>query len=92
MKIFGNERFRIYIREDDHPPPHCHVRFGDESEICIMIPLIEPMYGATISRDVYDAIENNLDLLTETWDKFHPKRHKELRMKNIKQSIKNDIK
>jgi hypothetical protein len=74
MKVFGNEKFRIYVRELDHPPPHCHIRFGDKSEVCVTIPLMEPMYGATISREVRDAVYANLDALSQEWDRLHPKR------------------
>lgn len=74
MKVFGNSRFSVYIHKVDHPPPHCHVRFGDKSEVCLELPFLEPMYGATISRDVIEEIENHLEELLDAWDKFHPKR------------------
>jgi hypothetical protein len=41
-----------------------------------MIPLVEPMYGATINKDVRDEIENNLNTLTKAWEELHPKRLK----------------
>lgn len=43
------------------------------------------MYGAEISREVREEIENNLEELMETWDKFNPKRQKELSNKEDKQ-------
>jgi hypothetical protein len=81
MKIFGNRQFRMYIREVDHPPPHCHVRFGDKTEVCVTIPLVEPMYGAEINHRVRSAIEENMEGLTKAWDKFHPKRKEEQKAK-----------
>ena len=85
MRIFGNKFFSVFVYKNDHPPPHCHVRFGDRSDVCVTIPLIEPMYGAEISREVREEIENNLEELMETWDKFNPKRQKELSNKEDKQ-------
>jgi len=76
MKVFGNERYNVYIHELDHPPPHCHVRFGDQSVVCVTIPLVEPLYGEYLSRAVRDDIENNLDALTKAWDRLHPKKRK----------------
>ncbi len=91
MKIFGNERFSVYIHENDHPPPHCHVRFVDKSEVCVMIPIVEPMYGATISHEIREEIENKLEPLTKAWEKIHPKRLKTVKDKShstIKTKIK----
>lgn len=74
MKIFSGDKYIVSIHIDDHPPPHCHVRFGDGSEVCVMIPFLEPMYGATITREVRNDIEDHLDALASVWDRFHPKR------------------
>ena len=74
MKIYGNKSFSIFIHESDHPPPHCHVRFADETVVCVSIPFIEPMYGTTISHKVRNIIEEYMDDITDAWDKFHPKR------------------
>ena len=92
MKIFGNQRFSIHIRELDHQWAHCHVRFGDQSEVCVAIPEIEPMYGASISREVRDAIENNLDALTDAWDRLHPKRPEVSKKEKLKQPTKKKTK
>ncbi len=72
VRIFRNQTFAIYIRGIDHPPPHCHVRFTDGSQVCVMIPFVEPMYGATITWEVREAILNNLDALADAWDLLHP--------------------
>ena len=76
MKVFGNTKFKVYIYKNDHLPPHCHVRFADGSEVRVMIPLVEPMDGSTISKEVSEAIVNKLNSLTRIWDKFHPQRPK----------------
>lgn len=88
MKIFGNKKFSVSINEVDHPPPHCHVRFIDGSVVCVTIPFVEPMYGATISRDIRDAIEKKLDALTKAWDKLHPKRNTASKKEIVKQFSK----
>lgn len=75
MRLFRNQRFGIYIRGIDHPPPHCHVRFKDGSQVCVMIPFVEPMYGATIDWEVREAILDNLDALADAWDLLHPAQH-----------------
>jgi hypothetical protein len=75
MRKIKSPRFNIYVRGNDHPPPHCHVRYKDGSNVSVTIPLIEPMYGATIDWEVRKAILDNLDKLTDEWDKLHPKQH-----------------
>lgn len=74
MSIYSTPNFSIHVRGNDHPPPHCHVRFRDGSDVSVMIPLIEPMYGATISSEVREAIEDNLDAIVDKWDALHPVR------------------
>ena len=81
MRIYRSQQFNIYIRALDHPPPHCHVRFPDGSFVCVTIPLIEPMYGATISGEIREAIENNLEALIDAWDTLHPERPKKIKSK-----------
>lgn len=75
MRVFRNQEFAIYIRGIDHPPPHCHVRFRNGSQICVMIPLVEPMYGASMDSDVKEAVLDNLDALADAWDLLHPALH-----------------
>lgn len=76
MRVFGNKNFGVFVYKNDHPPPHCHVRFGDKSEVCVMIPLIQPMYGAEISREIRGEIENHLDTLVKKWDELNPQNKK----------------
>lgn len=85
VSIYSTLYFSIHVRGDDHPPPHCHVRFKDGSDVSVTIPLIEPMYGATISSEVRKAIEDNLDAIADRWDVFHPVREpKKLKKKKSK--------
>jgi len=84
VKIFGSNRFRVYVHELDHPPAHCHVRFGDKSEVCVTLPFVEPMYGATISREVREAIVENLDALIDKWETLHRKDQKAAKKKKVK--------
>ncbi|QOJ27847.1 MAG: DUF4160 domain-containing protein [Ignavibacteriales bacterium] len=72
MSIINTPNFSIHVWGFDHPPPHCHVRFKDGSSVCVTIPFIEPMYGATISYAVRKAIEDNLDEIVDYWDALHP--------------------
>lgn len=72
VRIYRNQKFSLYIKSLDHPPPHCHVRFKDGSQICVTIPFIEPMHGAIIDKEVKNAILENLDALSDAWDLLHP--------------------
>lgn len=85
MSIYRTANFSIHVRGDDHPPPHCHVRFKDGSNVSVTIPLIEPMYGATISSEVRKAIEDNLDAIADKWDALHP-------IRKLKKSKKKKLK
>lgn len=76
MKVCGTERFSAYIYAMDHPPPHCHIRLRDGSEVCVTIPLMEPLYNGNLTRDLREEIEDRLDELTAAWDRLHPKRNK----------------
>ncbi len=74
MKIIGNDKVNVYVYRNDHPPPHCHVRLRNGSEISIDIPLIKPRYGQRITGEIKEIIEEHLDEICEAWDELHPKR------------------
>lgn len=77
MKVVSGNNFNIYVYKD-HPPPHCHVRFSDNSEILVSLPLAEPLHGGTISKEIEESIFSNLNPLTEMWDKLNkPRKQKE---------------
>ncbi|MDD5363541.1 MAG: DUF4160 domain-containing protein [Ignavibacteria bacterium] len=84
MKICGNKNFNIYIYPDEHPPPHCHVRLNDDTEISVDIPLIEVRYGKTITKAIKVAIEDNIDILCDAWEELNPQRTKKLKPKGKK--------
>ncbi len=77
MKVIYTAKISIYVYRRDHLPPHCHVRFNDRSEICVTLPLIESLYGDIISQEVRELVEENLELLLEAGEKFHPMRKKQ---------------
>lgn len=72
MKIAETEKFKVYIYPDDHPPPHCHVRYKGGLDISVDMPLIEPRYNARITKDVYDIISLNLENLCSAWERLNP--------------------
>lgn len=72
MKVLSDSNFKVYVYANDHPPPHCHVVFTDGTSISVNIPLIKPMYGATISKEVKNAIEEVLDTICDAWDSLNP--------------------
>jgi hypothetical protein len=71
MKVAEYNPFKIYVYADDHPPPHCHVRYNDGSEMSIDLPLLKPRYGETISKEVEKILKLNLDELCEAWEKLN---------------------
>ena len=71
MKVIQYKIFSVYVYANDHPPPHCHVRFKDGSEISVDLPLILPRYGVTISKEVEEILELNLDKLCTVWEKLN---------------------
>ncbi len=68
MRVIKEANFSIYIYANDHPPPHCHVRYKDGSDTSVDIPLVVPRYGATISKEVEAVIENNLEKICDAWE------------------------
>ena len=88
VSIFSTSRFSIHVRGDEHPPPHCHVRYKDGSDVSVKFPLIESMYGATIDNEVREAIEDNLDKLADAWDALYPIRPSKESKKQKKTKIK----
>lgn len=74
MKVISKARFKIKVYPNDHPPPHCHVIYKDGSDVSVDIPLISPRYGATIPREVEEAIAKDLEKLCAMWDKLNTKR------------------
>ena len=68
MQIIGNTKFKIYVYPNDHPPPHCHVRYNDGSDVSVDIPLIMPRYGATITKEVEEMIRKNVDKICKAWE------------------------
>jgi hypothetical protein len=82
------KNFSIHVWGNDHPPPHCHVKFKDGTEVCVIIPSIEPMYGASINNEVKTAIMEHIDELADLWDKCNPPRKFKIQPKRKKISIK----
>lgn len=75
MRVIDADGFAVYIYDDEHPPPHCHVIYNNEDEVVISLPFLEVLYGKKIKRRVRRVLENNLDLLLDTWDDKHPLRN-----------------
>jgi hypothetical protein len=77
MKVVGNKNYKIYVYPEDHPPPHCHVRFKDGRDVTVDVPLIEPRYGATISKEVRETIADNMEEICKAWEELNEKQHNE---------------
>ncbi|MBL1214682.1 MAG: DUF4160 domain-containing protein [Ignavibacteriae bacterium] len=83
MKIIEKDHIKIYVYSNDHPPPHCHVIFSDGSEVSVDVPLIEPRYNATISKEIYTLIFDNLERICKEWEKLNQPRKKIIKKKKI---------
>lgn len=67
--------YGIYIYGMDHPPPHCHIRFSDGTELVVELPTLEPMYGGSISKDLKKVLIQNFETILDAWDELNPDRN-----------------
>jgi hypothetical protein len=75
MLVLRKAQFKIYVYPEDYEGgPHCHVIFNDDSEVSVDIPLIKPRYDAILLREVRVAIEENIELICESYEKINPPR------------------
>ena len=72
MRIATGSNCSIHIYPRDHPPPHCHVRFSDGTEVLVDLPLIQVRFGKEISDEVRRLIEDKLDTICDLFDQWHP--------------------
>jgi hypothetical protein len=66
-------RVSIYIRADDHAPPHFHV-VGPDTDIQVSIGTLQVMRGAFRPADLAQAIgwaAENRELLAAKWSEFN---------------------
>lgn len=73
MKVLSSDGFAVYIYDDEHPPPHCHVIFSNSDEVVVKLPLLTGMYGKGVDKKIKKFLLNNLDTLLSVWDSKHPK-------------------
>lgn len=75
MLLLREDQFKIYVYANDYESgPHCHIIFNDNSEISVDIPSIMPRYGAILSTEVRQAIEENLELIWTRYEELNPAR------------------
>jgi len=75
MLVVKEAQFKIYVYPNDYESgPHCHVRFNDDSEISVDIPLIMPRYGADLPWEVREVIERDIDLIFRSYERVNPPR------------------
>lgn len=75
MRVIDADGFAVYIYDDEHPPPHCHVIYANGDEIVVGLPFLDVWFGGSIKKKVRKCLEDNLDLLLDTWDNKHPQRN-----------------
>jgi hypothetical protein len=75
MRVLDSDCFAVYIYDDEHPPPHCHLIFSDGEEVVVGLPFLNVWYGKSIRRKVRQYLEENIDLLVDIWEIKHPQRN-----------------
>jgi hypothetical protein len=71
---YGTKRIGIYIHDEDHPPPHVHVRRGGR-ETRVVIPTLKILSGIALSKVEQELILENIDFLCEEYDRINPSTH-----------------
>ena len=75
MQILSSSGVRVYVYDEDHAPPHCHVVMADGTELSVELPLLKEMYGKKLKKNVRKFLEENLDFIADEWEKRNPKKH-----------------
>lgn len=75
MKVIEGLNYDIYIYPDDHPAPHCHVRFYNGSESVVGLPLLNHICGTKIDKNVRKELYENIESLINNWEKLNPTKH-----------------
>ena len=75
MKVIEGDNYDVYIYPNDHPPPHCHIRYCDEEESVVGLPLLNHLNGVKVIRKVHKELINNIILLSEKWEELNPDIH-----------------
>jgi hypothetical protein len=68
----GTNGFRIIIRGNEHPYPHCHVRWKDGTESYVLIPSLQVLFGKKLTKAVEKMLLDNLDALCDEFDRICP--------------------
>jgi hypothetical protein len=74
MSISGPNGSTVYIYDDEHPPPHCHVVLSDKEEIVVGLPFLNVMFGGKLTKKMRGFLKANMNQLCDTWEQKHPKR------------------
>lgn len=68
--------FRILIYDNDHPPPHCHIRRSDGTETRVAIPSLKILTGCALSKTEKATLLDQIDELCDKFDELNPAIHK----------------
>lgn len=71
---------KVYIRTEDHPPPHVHVAFpGEEAGLAIELATGEPRRGEAVPRGrtthmkmIRNYLIEEKQMLLAEWERIHP--------------------
>jgi hypothetical protein len=73
VRIITKNTYSIYVYPEDHPPPHCHIRYRDKGpESVIGLPILNLLIGRQITKQIKDVLISNLDKLIKAWQELNP--------------------
>ena len=75
MRILEKDGVAVYIYDNEHPPPHCHLVFSNGEEKIVGLPLLDVWFGKSIKKWIRNYLEENIETLLNTWDEKHPIRN-----------------
>ncbi|WPC25736.1 DUF4160 domain-containing protein [Pseudomonas moraviensis] len=68
------DKYRIQLREKDHPPPHVHLT-GGGVDVMLSLETVEVMMGKApplIIREALDGVGTHQAQLLEDWKRCYP--------------------
>jgi hypothetical protein len=76
MSIVVGKNFSISVYPGDHPPPHCHVRYKDETEAWVELPSLKVHFGGKLTDDARESILEHFEKICAEYDSLNPKKIK----------------
>lgn len=73
MRIVQSDNCSVYVYPEDHAPPHCHIRYKDNSpESVVGLPLLNLIAGKPVSKPIKKILCQNINELIKAWEQLNP--------------------